>query len=346
MRRIGIVGLCLVAALAMGLTASSVASAAAPEFITKTCISCAAGPVKIRQETVEGVAKGVGAGYLEAQVSKVRIICKDKEATTSGEITGPKTSQDNVTLFKECSTSGFACYSAGKVNEIETYPLEGELGNAAGKPAERFFREGKRGAPLAEYECGGGILTVKAVGSLVAALSITGVGATPAATKLEKTTEEAFAETKGVQKYTELEPPAVAGKEEPESYAVLYGGEVAIEWPWTGSGTGQTIKLKCGTGEGVLGELVGSHYAAAPFTLPSADKLKYYTDASITKYEETMYFIVIVEGYSVAIAEGVAAAELVATTEYAPCSGKEKSGESVTLKLESIPYKEDFGYTE
>jgi len=347
MKRIRIMGLCLVAALALSVAAASSAFAAAPEFITKAGIGGVGGSVKVQQETVLGVPKGMGAGTLEGQVSKVKIACKDVKGETTGEITGPKTSQKNVTLFKECSTAVGNCYSIGKTNEIETFSLEGELGNLpTGKPGERFFREGSRGAPLAEFECGGGLLSVKSIGSVVAALSTTGVGATPEATKLEKTTKVEFVESKGVQKYNSLEPPALGPAEQLESAAALYIAETAIEWPWTGSGTGPTIKVKCGTGEGVLGELIDSHYEpAAPFKLPAADNLKYYTVKSITKYEETMYFLVVIEGYPVGVAEGIAKAELVETAVYGPCAGTEKSGESYKVTLESTPYKEDIGVT-
>lgn len=61
------------------------------------------GPHELRVLTVLGVPKGVGAGTLEGQVSKIKVICKDKEATTEGEVTGPKTSIKNVILFKECA---------------------------------------------------------------------------------------------------------------------------------------------------------------------------------------------------------------------------------------------------
>ena len=63
MKRIRIVGLCLVAAFGMSLAASSVASAAAPEFISKGPIGGMNPPVKVKQ-----ALNGVGAATLEGQV--------------------------------------------------------------------------------------------------------------------------------------------------------------------------------------------------------------------------------------------------------------------------------------
>ncbi len=346
MKRIRIMGLCLVAAMAMCVTAVSVASAAAPEFITKANwgeVAGAGGPVALKSVPLIGMA----GAQLEGQVSKVKIPCLDKVgASAIGEVTGPKTTKQNVTVFTECSSPVGACASAGEpAGTIKTEALEGTLGNLpTGKPGERFFNEATpRTGVIAKFECGGGLLKIESVGSIVAELSITGSGATPATTKLEKSNKVSFAESKGIQKYKEAESPP---SEQLETNGVLTIAETTIEWPWTGSEvTKTTIKIKCGSGEGFLGELVDSHYApTAPFKLPVADGLKYYTSASITKYEETMYYLVVMKGYPVATAESVASGYLVETAEYGPCAGTERSGETFKVSMESTP-KEDIGYT-
>src|ERR1700676_4801907 len=103
MKRIRIVGLCLIATFAISIVASSVASAAAPVFYTKAPVGEASGVVPFTGT--------LGAAFLEGK-SGTKITCT--AGTATGEVTGPTTTKNNVTTFTGCATSGFKCNSAGQ----------------------------------------------------------------------------------------------------------------------------------------------------------------------------------------------------------------------------------------
>lgn len=359
MKRIRTRGMFLVAALAAFATAASSASATPPAFVTRAEVGETAPHVRFHEEEVLNEAKGVSSVTLEAKVSKIKVMCKDKKATVEGEVTGPKITQQTIMQFKECSTSLGSCENGvpGK-KEIKTEPLVGELGNISpGKPGLRFYNESGRGLPIATFTCDGGLLGVNTVDSVVAELSTAGSHEEVAEVKFEKKFEAKFAQAMGKQDLLELEsgiPPA----EQLSAEVIQTTGERYYEYPWTGSETGATIKIKCGStepeeGGAVLGKLVGHYYLEAddfaphPYQLPgepiepvpTADQSTYYTYESIYEYEVAREIF--------AETEAEAARLLKKSTAYIPCyqlPSDEKAGLGLNLKIESA-HKEDLGYT-
>jgi hypothetical protein len=224
MKRIRIMGLCLVAAFAMSALVSSAASAE-PVFLTKTVVA----------EGVKIPIKGtLGAAFLEGK-SGSKITCTGGTAT--GEITGPQTSKNNVTTFTGCETGGLKCESGVTEGVILTKPLEAKLnGITSSLPGERLFSEAEgRGGKLAEFSCGGGAIAVIVKGSLIGSLA--GAAGTNAETgKLLPTSTLTFAEAAGIQKYTSFsEGPEKGEKEQLESSV---GGK-----PYELSGQSVAVKL-------------------------------------------------------------------------------------------------------
>jgi hypothetical protein len=198
------VGLGLVAAFALSVAATTVASAE-PVYLTKTVVAEGA---KIP------LTATLGAAFLEGAVSKTKIECTS--GVGGGEVTGPKTSKKSVTTFTGCQSGGIPCKNQGS-NEIKTVALEGVLnGITSTLPGVRFFPEATgRGGFLAEFECGG--LPVKVKGSLIGSLS--GAAGTNAETgKLLSSGKITFAEKEGIQKYLSFsEGPEKGEKEQLES---------------------------------------------------------------------------------------------------------------------------------
>jgi hypothetical protein len=209
MKRIRIMGLCLVACFAMSVVASSVASAAAPVFYTK------ASPGEVAP-TVPFTGT-LGAAFLEGK-SGTKITCT--AGTASGEVVDATTTKNNVTTFTGCETSGFKCNSTGQgEGVIVTNVLEGTLGNVTATTAGvRLFPEATgRGTELAAFACAGGTVPVKVKGSVIGALSGSS-GKTVAEGKFGTSQKLTFAETKGIQKYTKfLVGQGEAGEEQLES---------------------------------------------------------------------------------------------------------------------------------
>lgn len=205
MKRIRIVGLALVAVFALSVFAAS-ASALEPVFYTKVEYGQTA-------NTHIKFTGTLGAAFLEGQVSKTKIECV--KGTATGEVTGPKTTENNVTLFKECQTGGIPCKNQGS-NEILVKTLKGELGEVkAGIPGQRLFDQaGGKGAVLAEFECGG--LPVKVKGSVIGQLS-GAAGNTVSEGKFASSNKLTFAEAGGVQKWSKF--LGEAGSEQLESKA-------------------------------------------------------------------------------------------------------------------------------
>jgi hypothetical protein len=223
MKRIRITGLCLVALVAMSFAASS-ASAAGPVFYTKAEVGGTA-PSKIPFTAT------LGAAFLEAKETKSKISCSDvvnaekgvtKPGTAVGETTGPKTTENNVTTFTGCESSGLKCKSATATEEgvIITEKLKGFLGGiSATIPGIRLYSQTSgRGGTLAKFECGGGLANVVVTGSVIG--STTGSGKTPAEGKFAASQKLTFAEAAGVQKYQIF---AAGLGEEPEKAEQLTG---------------------------------------------------------------------------------------------------------------------------
>jgi hypothetical protein len=207
MKRMRIMGLCVVAAFALSACAASFATAE-PVFLTKTVV---AEGVKIP------IKATLGAAFLEGK-SGSKITCTGGSST--GEVTGPKTSKKNVSTFVGCVTGEFKCESAGQAEGvIVTKSLEAKLnGITSSLPGERLFDEGEgRKGKLAEFSCAGGAIAVIVKGSLIGSLS--GAAGTNAETgKLLPSGNLTFAEAGGIQKYTSFsEGPEKGEKEQLES---------------------------------------------------------------------------------------------------------------------------------
>jgi hypothetical protein len=208
MKRIRIVGLCLIAAFAISIVASSVASAAQPVFYTKAEVGVASGAVPFTGT--------LGAAFLEGK-SGTKITCTG--GTAVGEVTGPTTTKGNVTTFTGCEVSSFKCESGATEGTIVTKVLEGTLGNVTATIAGvRLFPEATgRGTELAAFSCAGGAIPVKVKGSVIGSLSGSS-GTTVAAGKLGTSQKLSFAEAKGIQKYVKfLVGEGEAGSEQLES---------------------------------------------------------------------------------------------------------------------------------
>jgi hypothetical protein len=192
MKRIKMLALSVVAVFALTAIAASIAQAE-PEFYTKSAIGVAGAAQKF-------TATDAAASFLEGSVSKLKIECK--KASGSGELTGAKTSAKNVTNFKECeiATLNLPCENAGPgTKEINTESLGGELGAiSATIPGTRLKPES--GEFLAQFECAGGAVLIKAKGSVIG--SGTGSGTTVDNSKFAANLKLVFSESKGIQKYT------------------------------------------------------------------------------------------------------------------------------------------------
>jgi len=197
MKRISMVGLALVAIFAFSVAS---ASAAQPVFYGVQEIGGTVGHVKI-----EG---GLGPAFLEGKTSKAKITCTG--GTASGEITGPTKTVANITAFTGCESSGLKCESAGAgEGNITTAALDGVLGNVtATLPGIRLFAPGEGGkspktGALAKFKCGGELVNVEVVGSVIGSLS-GAQGTTPAEGKFAASSKLTFAESAGAQKYTKF----------------------------------------------------------------------------------------------------------------------------------------------
>jgi hypothetical protein len=193
MKRIRIVGLCLVAVFAISIAASS--ASAAPVFYTKAGIGEVGKTVKFTGT--------LGAAFLEG-ANGSKITCEGGTAT--GEVTGPTTAKNNITTFTGCVTQGFKCNSAGDPEgTIKTKVLQGSLGGlTATLPGLRLFDEAEgKGGKLAEFSCAGGAIAVLVKGSVIGSLS-GAAGTEPANGKFASSNKLTLAEAKGVQKYSKF----------------------------------------------------------------------------------------------------------------------------------------------
>jgi hypothetical protein len=194
MKRIWLMGLSLIAVFALSV---ATASATQPVFYGVAEIGKTVQPQKI--------SGTLGAAFLEGKSSKQKITCTSGTAT--GEITTTTKTTNNVTTFVGCETGGLKCNSTGAPEgEIVTAALEGVLGSiTATLPGIRLFGPGAGGtkpktALLAEFKCGGTLVTVKVFGSLIGSLS-GAQGKTFEEGKFAASNKLTFAETEGKQKY-------------------------------------------------------------------------------------------------------------------------------------------------
>jgi hypothetical protein len=178
MKRIRIVGLCLVAVFAMSALVASSASAATPTykvckkaavkekgtFNNKTCTIASKGGKKEGGYEIgawnEGKEKEPkfkdtnGVSTLTSYIKGFGIVgaVSCTKAKGEGKITGP--SNGNVTVtFEKCTSSGESCASAGeKAGKIKTSLLATELAELS--PTEVVTRVGEVGKVSASFSCG------------------------------------------------------------------------------------------------------------------------------------------------------------------------------------------------
>ena len=204
MKRMSIVGLCLIAAVAMSAIGAASASAAAPEF--GRCLNISPKPGKFKTaactakatETEKNfewfpgngaVAKNGESRPIEKNkfTSKLnastlatleseggtKITCKTQVLTHPAEITGAKTAGKIQAKYNSCKALGVGCNSTGAAaEEIVTTELGAEIGFQTGtkpsvknKAASNIFSATHTG-PLAEFACAT-LLQVKVHGSLL-----------------------------------------------------------------------------------------------------------------------------------------------------------------------------------
>ena len=200
MRRMRIIGVSLVAVFAIGVMAST-ASAAQPVFYGVAELGkVVATPIK--------QAGTLGPAFLEGKTSKGKITCTG--GTSTGEVTGPTKSANNIATFTGCETNELKCNSAGQpTGTIQTNKMDGVLGNvSATLPGVRLFKEGEGGkvpktGALATFECGAGLVKVVVTGSVIGSLS-GAAGNTPEEGKFATSSKITFAEALGAQKYTKF----------------------------------------------------------------------------------------------------------------------------------------------
>jgi hypothetical protein len=211
MKRKGIVSVCVVAAFASAIASSA---SAEPEFLTKTVV---AEGVKIPFTAT------LGPAFLEGSVSKSKIECSG--GSGHGEVTGPKTTKNNVTIFTGCKSGTFNCESGATSGEIVTNVLKGVLGGVTSSaPGVKLFNEATgRGGELAAFSCASGSLGVKVKGSVIGSLS-GAAGSNPETGKLVPSGKLSLVESAGIQKYTSFVEGPESGQKEQLEAKVGEGG--------------------------------------------------------------------------------------------------------------------------
>ena len=219
MTRVRLVGLCLVAALAVSVTTVAGASAAAPEygrcekaekvgkeykgkFSNSGCTKEVPESERAKKGKYEwhpGVLKAKqtskgGKGILE-EAGKYSVGCESEEST--GEYSGTKDVRHLTVKFKRCEAPGLICTSPGhEKGELETVPLEGRVvweSESKHKTALDLFPEG--GGDFIEFNCGG-TLTVAVRGSILVPVT---------ADKMSSTVTLKYVGKKGIQKVQDYE---------------------------------------------------------------------------------------------------------------------------------------------
>lgn len=229
MRRIRVVGLCVLAVFAVGAIATSAASAEPPEFGRCLKKAKAEGAGYSDSKCNKGVSEGAqyewstvipkpkftsaiksGTTLTLETVSKTKWTCKGE--TASGEVAGPKGIAGLVATLTGCESAGLKCQSDGIVGEIVTHSLSGTIGyetESGERPtwqiAESWQAAG--GGEFATFSCGPAAAKVR--GSL-----------------LHKITANAMKEV-ATEKFS-----ASKGKQNPEEFAD--GERHVLEWSFAG----------------------------------------------------------------------------------------------------------------
>ena len=201
MRRMRVVGLCLVAVFALGAMLAASAQAKKSTPIT--------GPFKVTSTTGEALLKAAVMGNVK---------CKHGEDV--GEITGPKVGTDTVTFF-ECEGFGFKCHSEGEPSgTIKTFLLDTELGWISKAKGEVGIdlKSGEAGKEpyLAEFDCEG--LKAKVKGSVIGLLGpVNHMGITETQTFTGEGFVQEIQNLEGMGKDTLITETSKTGSQELES---------------------------------------------------------------------------------------------------------------------------------
>jgi hypothetical protein len=173
MKRIKIVGLCLIALVAMSAVVASGAQGATYFKCVKkkdgnyTAAGCpesskSVGKGKFERESAVGVTYSSKTGTATLSTPDVggKVVCS--KSVDTGKITGPSEDEDTVT-FEKCTTEGKKCESAGEpAGDIKTNTLKTVL---ISDTETEFTAEGGPGAFQAEFECEG--LKIRTKGSTI-----------------------------------------------------------------------------------------------------------------------------------------------------------------------------------
>jgi hypothetical protein len=190
MRRIRVMGLCLVAVVASAVFAAS--ASAEPEFVTKAVVGEAVSSVPF--------SGTIGPSYWES-ASLTKITCTS--GAVVGEVTGPKSLANIVLTLQGCETAGGKVQTTGMPEgTVVTKTLAGILGGITSSlPGIKLYSqaEGKGGVVLEANSNGAVLITWKGevTGSLAGA-----AGENPATGKLLSSFKLSLTQTKGaIQKY-------------------------------------------------------------------------------------------------------------------------------------------------
>jgi hypothetical protein len=184
MKRIRIVGLCLIAALAMTAITAASASAAAPEYGKCTKVAKGTGKMSAATCTLEKAGgsyewqplagtvtfttaiKEATLATLET-VKKEKVVCKGE--TSTGSFLNAKEVETTPT-FTGCEAFKLKCSTPGQPEgTIAVAALQGELGvekkgetAVKNKIASNLYAQGNKGGQIVEFSCGGFVIKVKA----------------------------------------------------------------------------------------------------------------------------------------------------------------------------------------
>jgi hypothetical protein len=211
MKRIKIMGLCLVAVFAMTAAAAASASAAEPAFYEckkvvggkyeKGCKKLGVGKTAA-YEIVEGVGKGKAfKGTGKAATLHTPAVGGEVKCTgfkDEGKVATPTTETGVISTFTGCTSLGKKCLSPGqKAGTIKTNKLKGELGYiSAAEHKAGVDLAAETGTVLAEFKCEG--LEIVVTGSVVGEV-------TPTNTFSKTTTTSFKVNGSGYQEYKALE---------------------------------------------------------------------------------------------------------------------------------------------
>jgi hypothetical protein len=166
---------------AIGAFASTAALASGPVFYTKA---------EVKSGESIGFTGTITSAKLKTYPSGDEVVCSAGAAT--GEITGPKRTENNSIVFTGCKGSGHNCNSEGKPEgTITVEGLEGTLGAlSSSKPGIELEKSG--GGVITHIECAGA-LEVTVEGKLFGSIT-GGSGTSVAAGKLPTSVSLTFKE--------------------------------------------------------------------------------------------------------------------------------------------------------